>query len=103
MSMLILLNRHLSEVEPLKSGVPQKILARSSHGVPVKNRKKKSHSKLFQQNIKVGLGDVSSKVATNKLRFHSYYSDRMVFQKEVKNNIWGYYDKEHLTAKYICM
>ena len=101
--MLITFNRHLSEVEPLTSNIPQSVLRRSGHAVPVNKRKKKSHSLSIAKNIKVGVKDGSNKVVTNKFRFHSYYSDRMVFQKEVKNNIWGYSNEEHLTAKSICM
>ena len=85
----------------MERNIPQNVLIRRSNSMPVNKRRKNSASKSqFRQNMKVA---TDSKVAENKLRFHSYYSDRMVFQKEVKNNIWGYSDKETLTAKYICL
>jgi len=36
---------------------------------------------------------------------HSYYSDEMVFQSDVKNNIWGYIqsDSNLVTANYKCI
>ena len=38
------------------------------------------------------------------IRFHTYYSDNMVFQRNVKNNVWGYIDKDsgRVSAIYKC-
>ena len=37
------------------------------------------------------------------LSYHSYYSNNMVLQKDVKNNVWGYtYCKSNITAMYSC-
>ena len=40
------------------------------------------------------------------LKFHSYFSNRMVLQSNVKNNIWGFInseaDEEKLISKFSC-
>ena len=40
------------------------------------------------------------------LKFHSYFSNRMVLQSNVKNNIWGFIDsdadEENLFSKFHC-
>ena len=40
------------------------------------------------------------------LKFHSYFSNRMVLQSNVKNNIWGFThseaDEEELISKFSC-
>ena len=37
-----------------------------------------------------------------ELKFHSYYSDGMVFQRDTQNNIWGYSISAQVSAKFSC-
>ena len=40
------------------------------------------------------------------IRFHSYFSENMVFQSDAKNNVWGYLEgtlSEDPIAEYLCL
>ena len=42
------------------------------------------------------------KEEVKELKFHSYYSDGMVLQRDTQNNIWGYSVSAHVSAKFSC-
>ena len=44
----------------------------------------------------------SRNVEVKELKFHSYYSDGMVLQRDTQNNIWGYSVSAHVSAKFSC-
>ena len=37
-----------------------------------------------------------------ELKFHSYYSDGMVLQRDTQNNIWGYSVSAKISARFSC-
>ena len=62
----------------------------------------------FEKNLKNHFSHISflrNEKQKQQFGFHSYYSDEMVFQSDVKNNIWGYIpsDSNLVTANYKCM
>ena len=38
-----------------------------------------------------------------ELKFHSYFSDGMVLQRDIPNNVWGYSINKAISAKIICL
>ena len=44
----------------------------------------------------------SRNVEVKELKFHSYYSDGMVLQRDTQNNIWGYSISAQVSAKFSC-
>ena len=37
------------------------------------------------------------------IKFHSYYSNSMVMQQDVYNNIWGYTNSPEISGAYSCL
>ena len=44
----------------------------------------------------------NNKEEIKELKFHTYFSDGMVLQRDVPNNIWGYSANKAISARIVC-